>query len=91
VPGEEDEMARQESDGITREQRKALKDASSGLDRAYADALAKVKAAGIEIDDSTFCKVAPRNHCRSFRPPQRGSRCARPGCGHLFSQHHLPM
>ena len=76
--------------GMTRAQKKVLKEAAGRLDRAYADALADLSAAGIEPEESMFCKMNPRGHCRAFKSPQRGSRCARPGCGHLFSQHHLP-
>jgi hypothetical protein len=74
----------------TSAQKKVLKDSAANLDRAYADALANLAAAGIEGEEGTSCKKTPSGHCRSFKQPKRGNRCARPGCNHLFSDHHLP-
>jgi hypothetical protein len=71
-------------------QKKVLRAAASALDRAYADALRTLAAAGIDRDnDSTRCLLPPRGHCASFKQPVRGFRCARPRCGHPFSRHNV--
>lgn len=74
---------------LTSAQKKALKQAATTLDRAYADARRALRAAGIVRPDegSTACLAPPRGHCRSFKPPRTGIRCARPGCGHSFARH----
>jgi hypothetical protein len=76
---------------LTAAQRNVLKNAAASLDRAYAEARRKVAAAGIRRndEDSTFCLASPRGHCRSFKSPKHGFKCARPGCGHFFSKHNV--
>ena len=73
---------------LTSAQKKVLKDASASLDRAYAEARKTLRAAGIPPQEGgTVCLLPPRFHCKSFKPPVRGFRCARPGCGHPFTRH----
>ena len=75
---------------LTSAQSKVLKKAAASLDRAYAQARRELAAAGIPPTENggTRCLAPPRGHCRAFKAPQgQGIRCARPGCGHLFSRH----
>ncbi len=74
---------------LTSTQSKALRKATTSLDRAYAAARKTLSAAGIErVDDSGLrCLASPPGHCRAFKPPRQGIRCARPGCGHSFARH----
>ncbi len=74
---------------LTSTQQKALKKAAATLDHAYAAARKTLVAAGVTRNDegSTMCLAPPRGHCRSFKPPKHGIRCARSGCGHSLARH----
>jgi len=73
---------------LTANQKKALKDAAASLDQAYAEARKGLSAAGVVSNEGgTACLLPPRGHCRSFKVPRQGIRCARPGCGHSFAKH----
>jgi len=81
-------MASTKKTPLTSVQKKALKGAAAQLDQAYADARKRLSAAGISPNEgSTRCLAAPAGHCRSFKPPRFGIRCARSGCGHPLSRH----
>jgi hypothetical protein len=85
-------MATKEKRVLTTDQRRALKDASAGIVRAYAEARRSLSAVGLERDDEgTPCLSPPSGHCKSFVPPRRPPfiRCARPRCGHSLFRHNI--
>ena len=75
---------------LTTAQRKALKDATASMARAYAEARKSLAAAGFEFgNESTFCLASPAGHCEFFKPPRHGIACARPRCGHPLFRHNV--
>jgi hypothetical protein len=77
---------------LTSDQRKALKDASATMARAYAEARRILSAADFERDNGdTRCLQPDNGHCPFFQRPKHGPfiRCARPRCGHSFFRHNV--
>jgi hypothetical protein len=76
------------NDELTSEQKRALRDAASSMERAYKEARLTLKAAGIRRgnpEGSTRCLQPPAGHCRAYQQPATGLRCKR--CGHSFFRH----
>jgi hypothetical protein len=81
-------MARYQS--LNDAQKHALDEAEAALTKAYDDARAKLRAAGLgprdQSEGGSFRCL--RCDCEGFqRAPGGGLRCARPGCGHSFFRH----